>query len=438
MIKGNGIDIIEIARIKNAIDKNKSFLKKIFSSSEREYIESRKGNINTIAGLFAAKEAVSKALGSGIRGFKWTDLEILHNELGKPEVMLKGKAKEIALRKGIEKMHLSISHNQESAIAYSIAEGTKAICDSSVDISGLSKQVKAHEKEFYNLIDNSMVKSLIRKRKKISHKGTYGRIGIIAGSLGMTGASFLASQATLRSGSGLVFTITPKSLSHIMEIKTTEIIVKPVEDEGRGYFTNSSLKEILETIDKMDAIALGPGIGIDDKRIKIVEEILQYSKIPIILDSDGINCIAKKPKTLIRRIGETIITPHPGEMARLLNISIDEVQSNRIKYAKKASERFGVITVLKGANTIVSDMSGNIYMNTTGNAGMATAGSGDVLTGIISSFIGQKFGVLNSALAGVYIHGLAGDLAANDKGQYGMISSDIIEKLPYAIKHIGG
>lgn len=437
MIKGIGIDIVEIERIKKALNRRKNFLDKIFTVEEKEYISNRQNNINTIAGMFAAKEAISKALGTGIRGFNWIDLVISHDDLGKPCVVLEGEAKKLALNKDIKKVHISITHSNKDAVAYAIAEG----------FDENSKDLKEKEIEQKNVIDIFSEGSIIDKeividilplRKSESHKGTYGRVGIIAGSLGMTGASYLTTQSALRSGSGLVYTITPKNISHIMEIKTTEAIVKPVEDVGKGHFTVESIEDIKKIINDLDVIALGPGFGVDDEREEVIREILKYSDIPIILDGDGLNCIKNHKEYLTNRAGETIITPHPGELSRLLNKSIQEIQDNRIQSAKTASETFGVITVLKGANTIISDENGNIYINTTGNPGMATAGSGDVLTGIITSLVGQNINPIHSSIAGVYLHGVAGDLVAQKKGTYGTIASDIVEELPYAIKTLGG
>lgn len=438
MIKGVGIDIVEIDRIAKAINKNSKFLDRIFTESEKKYINKRNGNVNTIAGLFAAKEAISKALGSGIRNFKWTDLEVKHDSQGKPYPVLKGVAKDIAKKNRIERVYLSISHCNKTAVAYSIAEGFGSMKNRSAELNFLSQENKNDNLDSFTIINKELVENLIPKRNPISHKGTYGRIGVIAGSLGMTGAAYLTSQSCLRSGSGLVYSIIPKNLAHIMEIKTTEVITKPVEDEGKGHFTIKSIEGIKEIIKDLDVIALGPGLGVDEDRIRVVDEILRSTDIPIILDGDGINCVSKNTKVLMEGKSDVIITPHPGELARLLDKSVNEIQKDRIKSAKITSKMFGVITVLKGANTIICDKEGNIYINKTGNAGMATAGSGDVLTGVISSFVGQNTKITDSAIAGVYIHGLAGDLASFDKGEYGLIASDIVEQLPYAIRTLQG
>jgi len=427
MIKGNGIDIIEIGRIKRAINRNGKFLERLFTSVEREYISSRNENVNTIAGLFAGKEAISKSIGSGIREFRWKDIEIDHDNMGKPLVVLKGVANEIAKARGITDIHLSISHTDNHAIAFAIAEEELQI-DSSFSLP--------NEKKSYKIIDRDLVIGILPIRKKEGHKGTYGKVGIIAGSKGMTGAAYLTSMASLRSGSGLVYLVIPESLNGIMETKTTEVITIPIKDDGKGYFEENCINKIKELIGNFDVLGLGPGLGVDKGRIKVIKEILLASNKTVVLDGDGINCIVNNTEELAKRTYTTVITPHPGELSRLLNVSIEDIQNNRLKFAKLASNKFKVITVLKGDNTIVCNPEGAVYINTTGNPGMATAGSGDLLTGIIASFIGQGIEEFNAVVAGVFIHGLAGDLAANHKGQYGLIASDILEYLPYAIKKI--
>lgn len=423
MIKGTGVDIVKLERIEKIVaSKRDYFLEKIFTSTERNYIIEKKFHIGTIGGMFAAKEAVSKVFGLGIGKIGWKDIEVLHDEKGKPCIMLRGNAAMLANEKGIENIHLSITHEKEYSVAYAIGEGN---CNNEVGQMNIN-----------SIKDEEMFKEFLPIRRKDSHKGTYGRIGVIAGSKGMTGALYLSTLAALRSGSGLVYGIVPESLSTILSIKAAEVIIKPVEDEGKGFFNLHSLTDVMKIIEDMDTIALGPGLGVDDERIKFVEEILKNTDKPIVLDADGINCCSLAPDILQKKKGELVITPHPGELARLLGVSIGEIQKNREKYAKLTSENFNVITVLKGSNTIVADKEGTIYVNKTGNPGMATAGSGDVLTGIISSFIGQGIESKRAAMLGVYLHGVAGDLAKSQKGEYGIIASDIVEYIPYAIMRL--
>ncbi len=413
MIKGIGIDIIEVSRVENAVKKNRRFLDKIFSEREIEYIEKRNYNKFTIAGLFASKESVSKALGTGIRGFSWMDIEITHNSLGKPEVELKRNAKKLAEEKDINSISVSISHIKDQALSISIAE--EIVCE------------KKEKSKDLNELENILI-----NRRKNSNKGTYGRVGVIAGSKGMTGAPFLSSSSALRTGSGLVYTMVPECISEIMSIKSVEAIVKSFKDNGEG-FSRACIKEIIDYSDSLDVIALGPGLGVDEDRIELVSEILKKVKVPIVLDADAINCICKNKGTLINRKQATILTPHPGEFSRLINIDIDKIESNREQYSMDFAKKYGIILVLKGNKTIVCD--GNeIYINPTGNPGMATAGSGDVLTGMIASLVGQGIDAFKAAKMGVYLHGLAGDIVKEEKGEYGIIASDILNSIPFAIK----
>lgn len=412
-----GIDIVNVNRIREIISEKKDrFYDKLFTEKEIEYLSGKGNQPTSVAGLFAAKEAVSKAIGTGIGSVNWKDIEIIHDGNGKPYVNLMGKGKERTKELGIDNMELSISHEEDYAIAFVVGY--------------LSGRMKIK-------IDND-IKELLPKRISLSHKGTYGRVAIIGGSKGMTGAPYLASQAALKTGTGLVYTIVPKLLETIMCTKLTESIIKAVEDNDMGYFIKRSLPDILKEIKSKDVIAIGPGFGVDDDKLYVIEEVINNFKNPIVLDADGLNCLSIKPDILFNHNHPIIITPHPGELARLLGKDTKEIQENRIYYSKYISQKYNVIVVLKGSNTIVASPNEDVYINTTGNSGMATAGSGDLLTGIIASFIGQGLEPTNAARLGVYVHGLAGDLARIDKGEYGMIATDILEKIPYSIKKIQG
>lgn len=410
-----GTDIVNVTRIKKIILRKKNkFYDKIFTDREIEYISNGGDRATTVAGIFAAKEAISKVLGTGIGPIRWKDIEILHYENGKPYVNLidKGKAKfnELCLNS----IELSISHESEFAVAFAMGYRNNRI------------NIK---------IDDAM-KSLLPKRVKESHKGTYGRVAIIGGSRGMVGAPYLTTMAALRTGTGLVYSIVPKSLEDIMSIKLTEVIVKSVEDNDKGYFTKDSIFGILRGIEGIDSIAIGPGMGVDEERTQLIKEIVNNYKGPIVLDADGINCLSLDPEFLYNCNKPIIVTPHPGELARFLGISVKEIQENRIYYSKYTSEKYNIIVVLKGFKTVVAAPTGEVYVNTTGNPGMATAGSGDVLTGVIASFIGQGIEPVDAAKLGVFCHGLAGDLAEIYKGEYGIIATDILENIPYSIKKI--
>jgi NAD(P)H-hydrate epimerase len=286
-----------------------------------------------------------------------------------------------------------------------------------------------------NLITKKYIKSIFQKRYDESNKGTYGKVFLVTGSKGMTGAGILSAEASYRSGSGLVYLGVPKSLVHVYGAMIAESVCKPLDDNN-GYFNKNSYKEIIEFSKSVDVLGIGPGISNRDDLTDFLENIIGNVKKPIVLDADALNIISKKIEILDKAKGEIIITPHPGEMARLTGKSISEIQSNRIKIAKDYSFKWNVIIVLKGNNTIIALPNGEIFINDTGNNGMATAGSGDVLTGIIISIIGQGKTPKEAALIGTYLHGLAGDYASKELTKYSVMAKDIINNIPNAIKEI--
>lgn len=276
----------------------------------------------------------------------------------------------------------------------------------------------------------------IPKRRKDSHKGDYGHVFVIAGSCGMTGAAYLVSQAAMRSGSGLVTCGIPASLNPILEVKTTEAMTLPLKETKEATLGIAAEKEIVEFSKKVDCLAVGPGLSGNVETKELVKIVLQKIDKPIVLDADGLNAVADYVSVIKKRKGPTVLTPHPGEMARLIKKDVSSVQSTREGVAKELAKSLDAVVVLKGHKSIVARPSGECYINETGNSGMSSGGVGDVLTGIIASFIGQGIDVYSAAILGVYIHGKAGDMAANEKGQFGMIASDILYYLPYAIKEV--
>ena len=275
---------------------------------------------------------------------------------------------------------------------------------------------------------------IFKKRKPASHKGDYGHVFVIAGSIGLTGAAYLASEAALLTGSGLVTCAIPKSLNVIMAKKFTEVMTLPIEDKGRGYFPASAFPKIKNFSEKTDAVAIGPGLSQEDEVKKLVKRLIQGLDKPITLDADGINCIAGEPQILKRAKRPLIITPHPGEMSRLIRKSVGYIQKNRKRIAQDVAKKYGVTVVLKGMNTVVTSPDGRIYVNKTGNPGMASGGVGDVLTGVIASLIGQGFAAFDAAKCGVYLHGLAGDIAAKEKGEASLRAQDVLSNIPKVIK----
>lgn len=273
----------------------------------------------------------------------------------------------------------------------------------------------------------------ILPRRPDTHKGDYGRVFVLAGSLGMTGAACLCSTAALRAGSGLVTLGVPESLHGIVASQMPCIMTHPLPETHVKSLSELGRQDILDFSRRFDAIAIGPGLSQYQETKRLVLWLLQNLEIPVVLDADGINALADNPSVLDQVKKEVVLTPHPGEMARLLGAaSSGEVQSNRmatagafVKGKKKAT------LVLKGHQTIVMNEE-RFYLNETGNPGMATAGAGDVLTGMIAAFVGQGYTPFDAAQLGVYLHGLAGDIAAQQKGEISMIATDILDSLPGA------
>ncbi len=285
-------------------------------------------------------------------------------------------------------------------------------------------------------IDEEFAASLIPRRKKDSNKGSYGRVLVIGCSTGMTGAGCMAAGAALRSGAGLVYLGVPRSLAAVCSTMFHEPIILPFEDEEKGYFLPGCLEALKARIEGCSAVALGPGMSLNEDTVNLVHNIIEYIDKPFVIDADGLNAVAKDISILKKLKAPVVITPHPGEMARLAGITIEQVQNNRIEIAREFACKWNTVTVLKGAATVVASPDGIIYINTTGNPGMATAGAGDVLTGLITGLMAQGAKALDAALAGVYLHGLAGDIQAKIIGEHGLTAGDILNEIPYAIKSI--
>ncbi|MBU3911839.1 MAG: NAD(P)H-hydrate dehydratase [Candidatus Omnitrophica bacterium] len=276
----------------------------------------------------------------------------------------------------------------------------------------------------------------LKKRKRDSYKGDYGQVFILAGSTGLTGAAALCSQACMRSGAGLVTLGIPRSLNAVMEIKLTEAMTCPLSETRQGTLSLKAKTEALKKINDSDVAVLGPGLSSNKETQKLIRELIVSAKRPMVLDADALNAASANPAILKKIKNPYIITPHQGEMAGLFKKDVDYIKKNRLIVAKKFANYYNAVVVLKGAGTIVADpgIKQRFYLNKTGNPGMATAGSGDVLTGIIAGFLAQGLEAFDAAKWAVYVHGIAGDLAGREKGEAGLIASDILEKIPEAIK----
>jgi len=273
------------------------------------------------------------------------------------------------------------------------------------------------------------------KRKSDTHKGDYGHILIIGGSLGLSGAVCLCARAALRSGAGLVTVGIPKSLNSIFEIKLTEAMSLPLVDQG-GALSQKAFSNIKRFLNKTDLIVLGPGAGLGVTTKKLIVRIVKEVDKPMVVDADALTALSSNLGALLNRKTKTIIlTPHLGEFSRLVKLDVSKIKKNRKELVKKFSLRYNLTLVLKGSRTLVSNGQ-KTFENNTGNPGMATAGAGDVLSGVISGLLSQGIDSFEAAKLGVYLHGLSGDMAARDKTQNCLIASDIIDYLPSAIKRL--
>ncbi len=287
-----------------------------------------------------------------------------------------------------------------------------------------------------NYITANFIKRIMPIRKPNAHKGDCGRVFIVAGSPGLTGAAALAAQGALRSGAGLVTLGIARSLHDLMEVKLTEVMTRPLPDID-GTIDTNAVDPIIEFAKKCDVLAIGPGLGSRQHTQHAVREIIHCAECPLVIDADGLNSLAGHVDVLNQLQALAVLTPHPGEMARLTGIAIAEIERDRLAVARQAAKCWEQIVVLKGCPTVIAFPDGEIFFNTTGNCGMATGGTGDILTGMIAGLIAQGMSSHDAAIAGVYLHGAAGDIISKD-GLSGRIASDLLTVIPNAILGITG
>ena len=277
-------------------------------------------------------------------------------------------------------------------------------------------------------LDHASVLAKLPDRDPRGHKGDYGRLLLLCGSRGYTGAAALAAMGALRCGAGLVFLGVPESIYAIEAVKLTEPVVFPLPDCG-GVFAPEAAEQIKERLGRMDAVLIGPGLGQSEGTLAVLRCVLECFSGPVIVDADGINLLSQHKDLLRGRTGITILTPHEGEAARLLGRAVTDRQTDALLLARE----LGAILVLKGHQTLITDGE-VVFCNPTGNPGMAVGGSGDVLAGMIAGLLGQKLSALDAAACAVWLHGAAGDLCAREMGQYAMLPTDYLEVLPRLLK----
>lgn len=267
-----------------------------------------------------------------------------------------------------------------------------------------------------------------------SHKGDYGHVLVIAGSTGYTGAAFLTSQAAALSGSGLVTLATGKTIYPILASKLTEVMVRPFIETKDGSISLMAEKDIAAFSENCSSLAIGPGVSRNKESQALVRNLIAKIDKPMVIDADGINALAGHVAHLKKARAPVVLTPHPGEFGRLIEKDVSLVQQDRKGLALAFANEYNTILVLKGHGTIVAAPGGECFVNATGNAGMASGGMGDVLTGMIAGFIAQGVSPFDASVAAVHLHGLAGDSAAKEKGMMSLLATDLLEKLPEILK----
>jgi NAD(P)H-hydrate epimerase len=282
--------------------------------------------------------------------------------------------------------------------------------------------------------DREIVRPFFRRRERNGHKGTYGHVLILAGSRGKTGAAVLAGKAAYRAGAGLVTVATPAGCVPVIARSMAELMTEPLPETGVGTIGREALPRILDILRGKDALVLGPGLSVNPETTELVRTLLPRVKIRVVIDADGLNILGGRLGILKQMTLPPILTPHPGEFARLLGLSVPDVLDDRLTLAPRFAKEHRAILVLKGHRTLIAGPDGRVFVNPTGNPGMGTGGSGDVLSGIVAALIMGAKDVFGATVAAVYVHGLSGDVAAAEGGERGLIAGDLIKHLPAALK----
>jgi len=289
------------------------------------------------------------------------------------------------------------------------------------------------------LVDEKMVAKALPVRLPEQHKGDFGHVMVIGGTKGYTGAAALAGNAALRCGAGLVTVIVPEQVYPIAAVKLTEVMTYPASGSSGGGFAPGACDALHDLLKRATVLAVGPGLGQDEGTVAFLEELLTRTNLPVVLDADALNILAHNRWLLTDARFEEhrknwILTPHPGEMARLCEKSVSEVQTDRIRVAVQASREWGTTVVLKGACTVIASPGSAVYINPTGNPGLASGGTGDVLAGTIAGLLAQGLPQVEAAFSGVFIHGLAADRIAAQKGMAGLVAGDLAEEIPITLE----
>ena len=302
-----------------------------------------------------------------------------------------------------------------------------------IDI-GIPDYIAKNIRPKQHLLTQEKIRTTFRPRIPDAHKGTTGHVLVVSGSVGKTGAAAMTAMSAMRAGAGLVTLAIPESLNPVVETQVLEAMTYPLPETENGIIGESSFNKIMDLLSGKKCLAIGPGLGEAAETKKLVHRIIKESPVTIVLDADGLNNIAGSTEILKKAKAPLILTPHPGEMARLMDSTAGSIQKDRINCAREFAQEFNVHVVLKGARTIIAHPKGNIFINPTGNPGMASGGMGDVLTGIIAGLVAQGYSPESATHVGVYLHGAAADTLAKEIGPFGYLATEVINAIPGQIK----
>jgi len=400
-----GVDIIPVARIAAAIEKHGDrFLHRVYTPAELDYT---RGNAEKLAGRWAAKEAVLKALGGRGRFPPMSSVEVLPGRRGAPEVRL--------TREPTPDIAVSITH--DSGLAMAVA----AISDperAPRPLPRLPDEVRLPE------------------RPADAHKGTFGEVVVVAGSLGYTGAAYLTATAAARTGAGYVRLLAAESIYTILAVKCAEVVVTQVPEVAQGVLGHAGLEPLQRYCRAADACIIGPGLGPDNSTRRLVGDLVSQLRVPAVVDADALNALSEQRKLLGRLRGALVFTPHPAEMSRLTRLSVQEIQADREGVARRFAGEWHQVVVLKGAQTVIADPDGRVVVNPHSNPALASAGTGDVLAGIIGGLLAQGQPPFTAAVTGVFLHGATGDEASSRMGEAGVLASDLLPLIPIVMRRL--
>jgi hydroxyethylthiazole kinase-like uncharacterized protein yjeF len=394
-----GVDAVSVDRVALAVRRSgPGFLAKVYTPAEQAYCN---GVAERLAGRWAAKEAVIKCFdGTGIC-FPRRRIEVLPGPSGAPRVRLLGNDRGA-------RVEVSITHHSQLAVATAHLEMPEAVGD----------LLPAPESV------------ILPDRPRDAHKGTFGTVVVLAGSLGFTGAAYLAATASARSGAGLVRLLVADSIYPILAAKCTEVMATPVPEVAPGAVGHAAYDSVLRHLTAAEVGVIGPGLGRDRSTWRLILDLVLHMPKPLVLDADALNALAESPRWKGRLGKNRVLTPHPGEMARLMGKTIGDVAADRLGMARRAAKEWGAIVVLKGAHTVVAHPDGRTSEDPHEVPALATGGTGDVLAGLIGGFIAQGSDPYTAAVTGVYVHAAAGRRIAQRLGDAGLLAGDLLLEIP--------